>query len=159
MNKQKCTSLTYSVDTPTSSTMETFCTALSPYSFLLNLLELKSRMKEFLPTDVIVFQCGTCNTDIPLNTCGSIILEKPIQEGMDNVLNELIKSLKVNHIKETECDLANIQVHPILGIPSNICVTLPASDPVYLSDLSLDGVSYKLSIKVVNSDSKTIFAL
>ena len=95
MNKQNCNSLTYSVDTPTSSTMETFCTALSPYSFLLNLLELKSRMKEFLPTDVIVFQCGTCNTDIPLNTCGSIILEKPIQEGMDNVLNELIKSLKV----------------------------------------------------------------
>ena len=139
--------------------METIQASLSPYSFLFNLLEVKSRMKEYLPTDVIVFQCGTCNTDIALNTCGSIILENPIQEGMDNVLDGLIKGLKENHIRETECSLANIEIHPILGDPSNICVTLPASDTVYMRDLSLEGVSYKLSIQIVNSDSKVIFAL
>ena len=86
--------------------MDTLETTLSSTTFLLNLLELKSRLKEPLPTDVIVFRCGKCHTNFPLNSCGSIILEKPLQEGIDNNINGILKSVKDNHAKETECNYA-----------------------------------------------------
>ena len=143
----------------TFSTMDTLETTLSSTTFLLNLLELKSRLKEPLPTDVIVFRCGKCHTNFPLNSCGSIILEKPLQEGIDNNINGILKSVKDNHAKETECNFSDIEIHPLLGTPENICVTIPPSDPAHLSDLFLGGVCFKIRILIVNSDSKAIFAL
>ena len=116
-------------------------------------------MKIPLPTDVIVFKCGTCKTNLPLNGCGSIILEEPVQEEMRNVLDGHLKCVKEDHTNLSVCDLAKIEIHPILGAPANICVSLPASDPKHFSDLLLGGVCYKVTILIVNPDSKVIFAL
>ena len=143
----------------TFSTMDTFETTLSSTTFLLNLLELKSRLKEPLPTDVIVFRCRKCHTNFPLNSCGSIIIEKTLQEGINNNIDGILKSVKENHVKQTECDFTDIEIHPLLGTPENICITIPPSDPVHLSDLFLGGVCFKIRILIVNSDSKAIFAL
>ena len=143
----------------TSSTMDTIETTLSSTTFLLNLIELKSRLKEPLPTDVLVFRCRTCHTNFPLNNCGSIIVDKPLQEGMNNIIDGILKSVKENHTKQTKCNFADIEIHPVLGTPENICVALPPSDPVYLSDLFLGGVCFKVCILIVNPDSKAIFAL
>ena len=71
--------------------MEIIQTTLSSTSFWFNLLELKNRMKIPLPTDVIVFRCGTCKTNLPLNKCGSIILKEPLQEEMTNVIYAHLK--------------------------------------------------------------------
>ena len=143
----------------TFSTMDTFETTLSSTAFLLNLLELKSKLKEPLPTDVIVFRCGKCHTNFPLNSCGSIIIENTLQEGINNNIDGILKSVKENHVKQTECDFTDIEIHPLLGIPENICITIPPSDPEYLSDLFLGGVCFKVCILIVNPDSKAIFAL
>ena len=139
--------------------MEIIETKMSPTSFLLNVLELKSRMKEGLPTDVIVLKCGSCQTNIPFNTCGSIILDKALQEEFNNNLNEMLDCVKENHTKQTECTLADIQIHPILGTPANICVTLPASEPKYLNKLQLGDMYYKVKLLIVNSESEVVFAL
>lgn len=139
--------------------METIKTEMSSTSFLLNVLELKSRMKEALPTDVIVLKCGSCQTNIPVNNCGSIILEKALQEEFNNILNEMLDCVKENHTKQTECTMADIQIHPILGTPTNICVTLPASDPKYLNKLQLGEMYYKVKLLIVNSESEVVFAL
>ena len=143
----------------TFSTMDTFETTLSSTTFLLNLLELKSKLKEPLPTDVIVFRCGKCHTNFPLNSCGSIIIEKTLQEGINNNIDGILKSVKENHVKQTKCDFTDIEIHPLLGIPENICITIPPSDPIHLSDLFLGGVCFKIRILILNSDSKAIFAL
>ena len=71
----------------------------------------------------------------------------------------ILKSVKENHVKQTKCDFTDIEIHPLLGIPENICITIPPSDPVHLSDLFLGGVCFKIRILIVNSDSKAIFAL
>ena len=139
--------------------METIETALSSTSFLLNVLELKSKMKEALPTDAIVLRCRSCQTNIPFNSCGSIILDKALKEEFNNVLNEMLQCVKENHTKQTECTLADIQIHPILGTPDNICVTLPASDSNYLDNVNLGNMCYKVKLLIVNSESKVVFAL
>ena len=139
--------------------METIETSLSSTSFLLNVMELKSRMKEALPTDVIVLRCVSCQTNIPFNSCGSIILDKALQVEFNNILNEMLDCVKENHTKQTECTLADIQIHPILGTPANICVTLPASDRKYLNKLQLGEMYYKVKLLIVDSESKVVFAL
>ena len=139
--------------------METIETTLSSTSFLLNVLELKSKMKEALPTDAIVLRCRSCQTNIPFNSCGSIILDKALKEEFNNVLNEMLQCVKENHTKQTECTLADIQIHPILGTPDNICVTLPASDSNYLDNVHLGNMCYKVKLLIVNSESKVVFAL
>ena len=139
--------------------METIETTLSSTSFLLNFLDLKSKMKEPLPTDDIVFQCRTCHTNISINSFGPIILDEPLQEEMNNVLGGMLKSVKENHTKQSECGSANIEIHPVLEVPKNICVSLPGSDHSYLSDLLLEGTYFKVKIVVLNSESKAIFAL
>ena len=116
-------------------------------------------MKIPLPTDVIVFRCGTCQTNLPLNRCGSIILEEPLQEEMTNVLDGILKYVKDHHTNQPGCDQAKIEIHPILGTPTNICVSLPASDPKHFNDLLIGEVCYKANILIVNPDSKVIFAL
>ena len=139
--------------------METIETSLSSTSFLLNVLELKSRMKEALPTDVIVLRCASCQTNIPFNSCGSIILDNALEVEFNNILNEMLECVKENHTKQTECTLADIQIHPILGTPANICVTLPASDRKYLNKLQLGEMYYKVKLLIVNSESEVVFAL
>ena len=67
--------------------------------------------------------------------------------------------VKENHTKQTECTMADIQIHPILGTPTNICVTLPASDPKYLNKLQLGEMYYKVKLLIVNSESEVVFAL
>ena len=109
--------------------METIETGLSSTSFLWNVLELKSQMQEPLPTDVIVFRCGTCKTNIPFNSCGSIMLEKPLQEEFNNIFDDMLERMKEKHAKQYECCQDDIVIHPILGPPANICLSLPASDP------------------------------
>ena len=139
--------------------MDTIETALSSTSFLLNVLELKSRMKDPLPTDVIVLRCGSCQTNIPFNSCGSIIIDKSLKEEFSNILNEMLECMKENHTRQNECSLADIHIHPILGPPANICVTLPASDPKYLNKIQLGGMDYKAKLLIVNSESEVVFAL
>ena len=139
--------------------METIETCLSTTSFLWNVLELKSKMQEPLPTDVIVFRCGTCKTSIPFNSCGSIMLDKPLQEEFNNILDDMLERVKEKHAKQYECCLEDMAIHPILGNPANICLSLPASDPSYLSNLVLGGIHYKVKIKIVDSESRVIFAL
>ena len=139
--------------------METIETTLSSTSFLLNLLDLKSKMKEPLPTDDIVFQCRTCHTNISINSFGPIILDEPLQEEMNNVLGGMLKSVKENHTKQSECGLTDIEIHPVYGIPKNICVSLPGSEHSYLNSILLEGTYFKVKIVVVNSESKAIFAL
>ena len=78
---------------------------------------------------------------------------------MTNVLYAHLKCVKEDHTNLSGCDLANIEIHPILSAPANIGVSLPASDPKHLSDLLLGGVCYKVSLLIVNPDSKVIFAL
>merc|ERR1712208_163384 len=53
----------------------------------------------------------------------------------------------------------DIQIHPILGTPANICVTLPASEPKYLNKLQLGDMYYKVKLLIVNSESEVVFAL
>ena len=139
--------------------METIETALSSTSFLINLLELKSRMKEPLPTDVIVLKCEACKKTIPFNTCGFVMLDKPLQEDFNNIVNEMLERVKKKHSQQSECSLDDIKPHPILGPPANICVTLPASEPSYFSKLLVGGMNYKVRIIIVNSESKALFAL
>ena len=93
--------------------MDTLETVLSSTSFLLNVLELKSRMKEALPTDVIVLRCGSCQTNISFNSCGSVILETALQEEFSNILNDMLACVKENHTKQTGCSLADIHMHPM----------------------------------------------
>ena len=142
-----------------STSMETIETALSSTSFLLNVLELKSRLKEPLPTDVIVLRCEACKTNIPFNSCGSIMLDKPLREDFNNILDDMMERVKEKHSQQTECGLDDIKIHPILGPPANICVTLPASEPSYFSNLLFGGMYYKVRVMIVNSDSKALFAL
>ena len=78
---------------------------------------------------------------------------------MTNVIYAHLKCVKEDHTNLSGCDPANIEIHPILGSPANIGVSLPASDPKHLSDLLLGGVCYKVSLLIVNPDSKVIFAL
>ena len=139
--------------------METIETTVSSTSFLLNFLDLKSRMKEPLPTDDIVFQCRTCHSNVSINSFGPIILEKPLHEEMNYVLDGMLKSVKENHTKQSDCGLADIKIHPVLEIPRNICVSLPGSEHSYLSDILLEGTYFEVKILVVNSDSEAIFAL
>ena len=139
--------------------METIETGLSSTSFLWNVLELKSQMQEPLPTDVIVFRCGTCKTNIPFNSCGSIMLEKPLQEDFNNIFDDMLERMKEKHAKQYECCQDDIVIHPILGPPANICLSLPASDPFCLSTLVLGGTQYKVKIGIVDSESRVIFAL
>ena len=139
--------------------METIETCVSTTSFLWNVLELKSKMQEPLPTDVIVFRCGTCKTNIPFNSCGSIMLDKPLQEEFNNILDDMLERVKEKHAKQYECCLEDMAIHPILGHPANICLSLPASDPSYLNNLVLGGIHYKVKIKIVDSESRVIFAL
>ena len=139
--------------------METFVTGLSSTSFLWNVLELKSRMQEPLPTDVIVLRCGTCKTNIPFNCCGPIMLDEPLNEEFNNIFDAILGSVKENHTKQYECPLEDIKIHPILGHPANICLSLPASDPSYLSNLILGGMHYNVKLGIVDSESRVIFAL
>ena len=144
----------------TSKDMESVETSVSSTTFLMNLLELKSKLKGPLPTDIILYQCEMCLTNIPLNSCGSMILDNPLQDNINKVFDEKINAMKKNHAKQNEqCSSTRIRIHPVVGPPENICVTLPASDTNLVSDFQLEETCYKAGIAVVNSDLKAIFVL
>ena len=140
--------------------MDTIRASVSSDTFLSNFKELKSRMRATLPTDTILFQCGNCNNNLALNTDGILQMDETLEEEMTKRVEEKLKVLIGNHIKQSEqCDSSMINIHPVLGTPKNICVSFPESDTSCVKDFELEGDNYKINIMVVNSDSKAIFVL
>ena len=140
--------------------MDTIRATVSSETFLSNFKELKSRMRATLPTDIILFQCGNCNINLALNKDGVLQMEETLEEEMTTRIEEKLKVLTGNHIKQSEqCDSSRMHIHPVIGTPKNICVSFPESDTSCVKDFELEGDNYKINIIVVNSDSKAIFAL
>ena len=140
--------------------MDTIRATVSSETFLSNFKELKSRMRATLPTDIILFQCGNCNINVALNKDGVLQMEETLEEEMTTRVEEKLKVLIGNHVKQSEqCDSSRMHIHPVIGTPKNICVSFPESDTSCVKDFELEGDNYKTNIIVVNSDSKAIFAL
>ena len=140
--------------------MDTIRATVSSETFLSNFKELKSRMRATLPTDIILFQCGNCNINLALNKDGVLQMEETLEEEMTTRVEEKLKVLTGNHIKQSEqCYSSRMHIHPVIGTPKNICVSFPESDTSCVKDFELEGDNYKINIIVVNSDSKAIFAL
>ena len=140
--------------------MDTISATVSSTTFLSNFKELKSRMRATLPTDIILFQCGNCNNNLALNKNGVLQIDETIVEDMTTTVEEKLKALIGNHIKNSEqCESAKMHLHPVLGTPKNICMSFPESDTSFLRGFELEGDNYKIAIMVVNSNSKAIFVL
>jgi hypothetical protein len=137
-------------------------TKVSSETFLSNFKKLKSRMRDPLPTDVILFQCENCQTNLPLNSDGVLPVDEPLEQELSIVIDEMLKSLIDTHIKESDkCASSKMHIHPVLGTPKNICLSFPVSDTRYIRDFQLAGDCYKVNCQVtqVNSDYKAIFVL
>ena len=79
--------------------MDTISATVSSTTFLSNFKELKSRMRATLPTDIILFQCGNCNNNLALNKNGVLQIDETIVEDMTTTVEEKLKALIGNHIK------------------------------------------------------------
>ena len=142
--------------------METMKTTVSSGTFISNFKKLRSRMTDPLPSDVILFQCENCQTNLPLNSDGVLPVDEPLEQELAIVIDEMLKSLIDTHIKQSDkCASSKMHIHPVLGTPKNICVSFPVSDTRYIRDFQLAGDCYKVNCQVtqVNSDYKAIFVL
>ena len=140
--------------------MQVICTTVSSPSFLSNYEDLKRRMREALPTDVLLFQCEDCQENMPLNSCGVIKVDDPLQESVSITLDVMITKLKKDHIRRNEnCASAKMHLHPVLRAPNNICLSFTSSDSRHISDFKLEDTCYKVKLMVINPDEKGIFAV
>ena len=134
--------------------------SVSSESFLSNFKELKASMRDSLPTDVLLLQCDNCQTNLPLNSDGIVKVERPLEEDIGNVIDAMLKGMVDSHIQKYEqCNHENMNTHPVLGTPTNICVSFPASNNKFVRDFRLKGNCYKVNVTVVNLDYKAIFVL
>ena len=140
--------------------METICTTVSSSTFLSNFEGLKKKMREPLPTDVVLLQCEKCLINMPLNICGVIKVDNPLQESVSITLDAMLKNIRETHTQESEqCALAKMHLHPVLRAPNNICCSFSSADSWYVNDFTLEDTSYILKVMVINPDTKVIFAL
>ena len=140
--------------------MQVICTTVSSPSFLSNYEDLKRRIREALPTDVLLFQCEDCQENMPLNSCGVIKVDDSLQESVSITLDVMITKLKKDHIQRNEnCASAKMHLHPVLRAPNNICLSFTSSDSRHISDFKLEDTCYKVKLMVINPDEKGIFAV
>ena len=142
--------------------MECLKANVSSETFLSNFQELKSKMRNPLPTDVILLQCGNCQTNLPLNKGGMLTVGEPLQQDMTKVIEEMQKSLIEVHVKQSEqCAFSKVNINPVVGTPQNLCFFFPESDMKYLKDFQLAGDCFNVNVQVspTSSDRSAIFVL
>ena len=139
--------------------MQTFA---SSEAFLSNFMKLKNKMRDPLPTDVIIFQCDHCNSNLPLNVDGVLLMDEKLDKEISILLDESLKSLQgVHHEQCKNCTHAKMHIHPVFGTPTNVILSFPESEEKFLSSFKIGGDCYNVEIKVTQmiSDNKAIFVL
>lgn len=142
--------------------MKTMKSMVSSKIFLSNFMKLKKQMSGSLPTDVIIFQCDNCKSNLPLNIDGVIQLEADLEKELSTLIDEMSKSLIEAHCKESEkCVSSNINIHQEFGTPQNIILSFSETNICYVKEFTIAGDSYKVDITVspMASDNKAIFVL
>ena len=133
--------------------MEYKKTQISSKQFFKNIIQLKQKMRQPLPSDVLLYHCQNCNLDLPLNSDGVIKLTNPIEKTMGEVIDENVKALVENHEKNKSSCSNKIQIHSG-GTPTNIIVLLPETEQIYIKDFKIADDSYKVKL-LVTQDTPT----
>ena len=128
----------------------------------LKFIMLKHRIKEQLPTDVILFQCCHCKSELLLNINGVIKVYEALDQELSKIIDEMCKTLiKDHHLQSKKCVSSEMNIHSLLGTPQNIILSFPESDIIHLKDFIIEGDNYKVDVAItpMTSDTKAIFVL
>ena len=159
---KSCFSFKQQFEYTTPARMDCLKANISSEGFISNFQELKNKMRNPLPTDVILLQCENCQTNLPLNRGGLLTVGEQLQQDIGKVIEEMQKSLIDAHRnKSEECALSKVKINPVVGTPQNLCFFFPESDTKYIKDFQLAGDCFNVKVQVspTSSDRSAIFVL
>ena len=140
--------------------MESMKTHASSTEFLQNILRLKQQVRHPLPSDVIIYHCKNCDSDIPLNSLGVLDIKGTVEEPLGIVIDRIVQCFIQKHTNECPECLDMLAIDPD-GPPKNILVSFPESDKQQMKDFNIANEAYtiRLMISQERSTDKVIFAL
>ena len=135
-------------------------TMVTSEQFIKNILRLKMKLKSDLLSDVILYGCKNCGLDLPLNCEGVIQINHSIEKNIGVIIEEMTNKMILNHTDEKEACLKMVCIHPH-GTPTNILVSFPETDPVFIQNFSVMNVIFtpKLLVTQENDPKKVICVL
>ena len=77
--------------------MESMKTHASSTEFLQNILRLKQQVRHPLPSDVIIYHCKNCDSDIPLNSLGVLDIKGTVEEPLGIVIDRIVQCFIQKH--------------------------------------------------------------
>ena len=137
-------------------------TTVSSENFYYNFLELKEKMRTPLPTDKVILQCDQCREIVTLNNSGVIRVDAMLEKEISYVLDYKIQTMIKTHGQErSKCLSANMIIHPILGSPANVIVSMQESETKYINCFKIGIASYSVDVIIrrLDMDNKAIFVL
>ena len=136
--------------------MEYKSTKITSEQFIKNILRLKMKLNSDLLSDVISYGCKNCGLDLPLNSEGVIQINHSVEKNIGVIIEELTNEMILNHTNENEDCLKMVCIHPH-GIPTNILVSFPETDPVYIKNFSVLNIIFTPKLLVTQeNDSKKV---
>ena len=113
-------------------------TMISSKTFASNFIMLKNKIKEQLPTDIIIFQCCHFKSELLLNIDGVLQVCEVLDKELSKIIDELCKSLiQDHHLQNEKCLGSEMSIHPLRGTPQNIILSFPESDIMFVRDFQI----------------------
>jgi hypothetical protein len=137
--------------------MDTLFSKVSSDEFKNNLIGVMNRLDISFPTDTFVLRCETCLDNVPMSINGILQLKTKLDTCINNaVLNEM-EMVKENH-KLQGCE--SLIFHHGFGIPDILLISFPASESMFINDITISNIQFKLELVVKQeSGQQIIFAL